>query len=401
MATVQATVCESIVARAAEMRADLARHVAIPTGHNFTAGLDEYRALVTERLRRLGASVEMVPGAERPAWIVGQTGAGPVPPTAVCRRQVPGRPSVLIAGHLDTVFPPNGPFQQLKVSDDGAIGVGPGVVDMKGGILIALVALEALHDAGVSTSWTFLLNADEETGSYCSDHALRAEARRHDVGIALEPALPGGALAIARKGSGQFMIETHGRSAHAGRAFEQGVNAVYELARVLCLVRDMSDLPEGVTVNVGPIGGGVATNIVPDHAWCRGNARYPERRHADELGVKLDALQTSDDTMPRVVVHRSFNRPAKPRTPESERLALLARRVAEGLGQSLPFAETGGVCDGNILQDEGLPTIDTLGVRGGGLHTHEEWIELSSLQERASLLAGLLIEIDRGGLGRE
>lgn len=400
MATVKATVCESIVARAAEMRADLARHVAIPTGHNFTKGLDEYRALVTGRLQKLGASVEMVAGAERPAWIVGSTGAGPVPPTAVCRREIPGRPRVLIAGHLDTVFPPNGPFQQLKISDDGAIGVGPGVVDMKGGILIAMVALEALHAAGVMTSWTFLLNADEETGSYCSDHALRTEARRHDVGLALEPALPGGALAIARKGSGQFMIETHGRSAHAGREFEKGVNAVYELARVLNAVQGMSDLPRGVTVNVGPIGGGVATNVVPDHAWCRGNARYPERRNADELGMKLDALQTSDDAMPRVVVHRSFNRPAKPQTPEVERLGLVARRVAQELGQSLAFAETGGVCDGNILQDEGLPTIDTLGVRGGGLHTHDEWIELKSLEERAMLLAGLLIEIDQGALSR-
>ncbi|MCA9282608.1 MAG: M20/M25/M40 family metallo-hydrolase [Phycisphaeraceae bacterium] len=396
MATVKATVCESIVARAGEMRRDLGAHIAIPTGHNHTPGLDAYRDIVTTRLRRLGARTDLVAGRERPGWIVGQTGAGAVPPTAVCRREVPGKPRVLIAGHLDTVFPENSPFNALTVSGDGATATGPGVVDMKGGILIALVALEALHDAGVRTSWTFLLNSDEETGSYCSDHVLRAEARRHDVGLALEPALPGGALAIGRKGSGQFMIEVFGRSAHAGREFEKGVSAVYGLARAMNAVEGMSDLGSGVTVNIGPIGGGTATNVVPDFAWCRGNARYPERRFADELGTKLDALATGDNTMPRVVVHRSFNRPAKPRTREVERLGLLARRVAEDLGQSLPFAETGGVCDGNILQDEGLPTIDTLGVRGGGLHTHDEWIELKSLEERAMLMASLLMEIDGG-----
>ncbi len=413
MATVKATICESIMARAGAMRSDLAAHVAIPTGQNHTPGLEEYRSVVADRLHKLGATLDIIPGDPRPEWIVGAEGGsggsgeggprsgGSTPPTAVCRRWIPGRPRVLIAGHLDTVFSPTGSFRELKISDDGQTAVGPGVVDMKGGILVAIVALEALHEAGVEVSWSFLLNSDEETGSYCSDRALRAEARGHDVGIALEPALPGGALAIERKGSGQFMIEVHGRSAHAGREFEKGVSAVYELARAIERIESMSDLAAGVTVNVGPIGGGAATNVVPDHAWCRGNARYPTRDLADELGVKLDALQTGQDAMPRVVVRRSFNRPAKPRTPDVERLGMLARRVAEELGQTLPFGATGGVCDGNILQDEGLPTIDTLGVRGGGLHTHQEWIELASLEERAMLLAGLLMEIDSGALGRD
>eukprot|EP01025_Chloroclados_australasicus_P016110 TRINITY_DN17924_c4_g1_i1.p2 TRINITY_DN17924_c4_g1~~TRINITY_DN17924_c4_g1_i1.p2 ORF type:complete len:214 (+),score=52.98 TRINITY_DN17924_c4_g1_i1:35-643(+) len=114
---------------------------------------------------------------------------------------------VLIAGHLDTVHPDGGPFQELTVAEDGATAVGPGCVDMKGGLVIAACALESLEEAGVPASWTYLLNADEETGSYHSEAALRDQASQHDFGLALEPALPGGELAIERMGSGQFMIE--------------------------------------------------------------------------------------------------------------------------------------------------------------------------------------------------
>src|SRR5690606_2326522 len=123
-------------------------------------------------------------------------------------------------------------------------------------------------------------------------------------------------------------------------------------------------------------------------AW--GNARYPDSAAGDRLIADLGAMNTPENSMPRIVVHRSFNRPAKPRSAASDRLGMIAREVAESIGQALPFAETGGVCDGNILQDAGLPTIDTLGVRGGGLHTEHEWIELASLTERATLMACLL-----------
>ncbi|MEM8836442.1 MAG: M20/M25/M40 family metallo-hydrolase, partial [Planctomycetota bacterium] len=360
------------------------------------AGLDRYRDAIVSRLEAMGAATTSHAGPSKPDWLLGGA-AGDPPPTVVCEseaiRDAGDAVRLLIAGHLDTVFDPAGEFREMVVQPDGKTAIGPGVVDMKGGILIAVVALEALHAAEQRVAWSFLLNSDEETGSFYSHAHLEQAARAHDVGIALEPALPGGALAVQRKGSGQFAIETFGRSAHAGREFEKGVSAVYALARALTEVEKMSDLERGVTVNVGPLRGGIATNAVPDHAIAWGNARYPDPQAADELGAKLDALATSADAMPRVVVHRAFNRPAKPMTPPVERLGMFVRDAAEGIGQSLPFESTGGVCDGNILQSVGLPTVDTLGVRGGGLHTTDEWIELDSLVERAQLLAVTLLRL--------
>lgn len=396
-------VCAAIERRSADLLDDLRRHVAIPTGHNHTPGLDETREIFTARLRRLGASVELVPGDAPPAWLASGGSDGAIPPTAVCAR-TSGRESlspVLIAGHLDTVHDPAGAFRELLIASDGKTAVGPGCVDMKGGLVIAVAALEALEEAGIDASWTFLLNSDEETGTYCSERAIRDVSKRHAFGIALEPALPGGELAIERGGSGQFYVECRGRSAHVGREFEKGVSAVTALARALVAIGAMPDLERGKIVNVGPIEGGAATNAVPDRARAWGNVRYRTPEVAAELRAELEALATGADAMPSVRVDMSFNRPAKPMMPATERLGLAARSAAEALGQRLPFASTGGVCDGNVMQDAGLPTIDTLGVRGGKLHTTEEWIELASLVERCQLLAVLIARLSSGAIENE
>lgn len=412
MSDLRARILSDVTTRADQMLRDLAAHVAIPTGHNHTPGLDEYRAVITARLKALGATIELKPGDPRPSWITQDTtdedaSVGPVPPTAVCRSPAiraqasrdregavsPSSPRLLLSGHLDTVFAPSEPFNQLTLSADKKTALGPGIVDMKGGILIAVNALEALAAHNIHPAWTFILNSDEETGSFHSRAALEAEAKRHDLGIAFEPALPGGAMAIERKGSGQFFIEVQGRSAHAGRDFEKGVSAVYALARLLTKIEAMSDLPRGTTVNVGPIDGANATNIVPDRARAWGNVRFTDEAAAREIEKQLDALATPEGSMPRVIVRHCLNRPAKPKTPATEQLALTARAAAESLGQQLPFASTGGVCDGNILQAVGLPTIDSMGVRGGGLHTHQEWLEVPSLVERCQFLAVLFARL--------
>ena len=335
------------------------------------------------------------PGAPRPAWLgEGRMVSDNVPPLAVCRHEAKcGLPKVLIAGHLDTVFDPRGKFREMTVSPDGKTGNGPGVVDMKGGILIAITALEAIADAGIDLPWTFTFNSDEETGSFHSDSALRAEAKKHEIGLAVEPGLPGGGLAIARKGSGQFLIDIRGRSAHAGRAFFEGVSAVYALGQVLTKLHDLSDATREISVNVGPLKGGEATNIVPDHAALWGNARYPANELGDEVGRAIDALATPAGTLPEVTVHRVFSRPAKPEIPATRALAEQIRALARDMGEELAFASTGGVCDGNNLQDAGLPTIDTLGVRGGDLHKTSEWIELDSLVDRAQLFACLMLRL--------
>lgn len=390
--------CSLIESRHEALVEDLVLHVGIPTGGFNTPALDETRERFTHRLTRLGADVLFIAAEPKPRWLYGADSGHGAPPTAVCSRLLPGRPRILLAGHLDTVHDPEGPFRELTFAPDGRTASGPGCVDMKGGLVIAVAALEALDACGLEASWSFLFNSDEETGSYHSQAALRSAGSQHDIGVALEPALPGGELAIERMGAGQFMIEARGRSAHVGRDFTAGVSAVNALARALVAVGEMPDPEKGRILSVGPLQGSNATNAVPDLARAWGNVRFPTPDVGHEIARMLDALATEPDALPSVLIRRSFNRPAKPMTPAVEALGLLARAVAEDLGQRLPFAKTGGVCDGNILQEAGLPTIDTLGVRGGGLHTPNEWIELPSLVERCQLLAVLIHRLTLGQL---
>jgi len=402
-------VCGLLAARAAAMRADLERFVAIPTGGGHAPGLDALRGLLTARLAALGAAIQLVPGAPRPDWLYSPASArgaasdSPSTPASVARRDSGGRGRpLLLVGHLDTVHDPRGPFQALTPAPDGATAIGPGCADMKGGIVVALHALEALAEAGLDLDWTFVLNSDEESGSYHSEPVLRHEAGRlvprRGAGLVFEPAAEGGALVVERGGSGQFLLDVRGRAAHVGRDFFDGVSAVQALAQFILAAERLSDRQRGLIVNIGPLEGSEATNVVPPRARAWGNVRFPGPAEARELREKLEALATPGPAPgappaepPVVRVLTSFIRPAKPLSDPTRRLAELARHVALSLGQALPFTRTGGVCDGNILQDAGLACIDTLGVRGGGLHTEREWVDLPSLVERAKLAALVML----------
>ncbi|MCC6283761.1 MAG: M20/M25/M40 family metallo-hydrolase [Phycisphaerales bacterium] len=387
--------------RSGAMTEDLREFVGMPTFSGYPEGLDAFRDVLRRRLEALGARVELVPGAPRPDWLWGGAAGGPPPPTLVARGPAPRceaglgeRKRLLLSGHLDTVHPPQSPFRSLVIS--GSRATGPGCVDMKGGLVIALHALSLLKDAGEEIAWSMILNSDEETGSYHSEAALREQARAHDAGLVFEPALPNGGLVVERMGSGQFVLECAGRAAHVGRDFASGISAVTTMALAIVKVSEMSDPAAGRIVNIGPVEGGTGTNVVPDRARAWGNVRFSSPAQADALGAMLDALSTPENSIPGVKVRRSFNRPAKPRTPAVEAMASAARAVSEALGRELPFGVTGGVCDGNILQDAGLATLDTLGARGGGLHTPEEWVDLDSLPERAALVAVLMRRLAGG-----
>ncbi|MEY3022329.1 MAG: hypothetical protein RIS86_1527, partial [Planctomycetota bacterium] len=359
-------------------------------------GLARLRAILAARLGALGAAVDLVEGDPRPAWLVLPGQRADAPPPAALRAIAKGgrgRP-VLVTGHIDTVHDPHGAFDRLERSS-ATRATGPGAIDMKGGLVVLVHALEVLAELGVPVAWTALVNSDEETGSLHSQRAIRAEARAcaaaGGIGLAMEPALPDGTIVLERLGSATFRIECEGRAAHAGRDFAQGVSAVNALAARILEASRLVDLEAGTVVNVGPLEGAKATNIVADRARAWGNARFRDAAREDALRAALAALATAPDAdLPRTRVDYESNRPAKPRLAAVEALAEEIRAIGAGVGEAVGFGKSGGVSDGNLMQAEGLPTIDTMGPRGGNLHRTDEYIDLDSMAPRAAMLAILL-----------
>ncbi len=396
LSVLEREIAAKLAARASAMERDLADFVAIPTCSGHEEGLVRFRAIMRARLAALGAEISEVAGDPKPAWIVqpGQR-ADAAPPVALraVARGGKGR-SVLVTGHLDTVHDPFGAFQTLARTAQSR-AEGPGAIDMKGGLVCMLHALEVLAELGVKPAWTVLLNSDEETGSLHSQRAIRAEARAcaaaGGIGFAMEPSLPDGSLVLERLGSCTFRIECEGRAVHAGRDFANGVSAVNALAARILEAAMLVDLAEGTVVNIGPLEGGKATNIVADRARGWGNARFKDAAREDALKRGLFALATAADApLPRTKIEYESNRPAKPEIPAVRALAEQARAIGEALGEKVGFGKSGGVSDGNLMQAEGLPTIDTMGPRGGNLHRTDEYIELDSMAPRAAMLAILL-----------
>ena len=385
-----------LAARRPRMEADLAEWVAIPTGSGHEPGLTRFRALLRARLSALAGEIAEFPGDPRPAWIVqpGQSADAPLPVALRATLRGGSGRAVLITGHLDTVHDPHGAFQTLSRGADGR-AVGPGAIDMKGGLVILVHALEVLAEAGIAPAWTVLLNSDEETGSLHSQRVIRAEARacaaRGGFGLAMEPSLPDGSLVLERLGSATFRIECEGRAAHAGRDFAQGVSAVNALAAKILDAAQLVDLDAGTVVNIGPLEGAKATNIVADRARAWGNARFRDAAREEVVKRGLLGLATAADApLPRTRIEYESNRPAKPETPVVRALAEEVRTIGEALGEKVGFGKSGGVSDGNLMQAEGLPTLDTMGPRGGNLHRTDEYIDLDSLVPRAATLAILL-----------
>jgi len=306
---------------------------------------------------------------------------------------------VLLVGHYDTVFGVDHPFQEPRWNADGTLN-GPGVADLKGGLVVMLHALRALEASPQreQVGWTVLLNPDEEIGSPGSAAHLAAAAREHHLGLVFEPALADGTLAGARKGSGNFTLVVRGRTAHAGRNPQEGRNAVLTAARLATQLADLGGGRAGVTVNPAAIDGGSAVNVVPDLAILRFNVRVGsvEEQHwfESECARIVDAVATHDEVS--IERHGGFSRP--PKTLDARQLALyqLVRDCGTQLGLELHWQPTGGCCDGNNLAAAGLPNVDTLGVRGGAIHSDREFLVVDSLVERARLSALLLLRLAAG-----
>lgn len=307
---------------------------------------------------------------------------------------------VFLAGHLDTVFGADHPFQSARVIDRDTLG-GPGVADLKGGLLVMLLALAALErsPARERIGWEVLFNPDEEIGSEGSAPLFREGAARNHLGLVFEPSFPDGNLAGARKGNGNFDLVAHGRAAHAGREPHLGRNAIRAAADCVAALDALNGQREGVTLNVGYVHGGGATNIVPDLCVAKFNVRTAAPEDEPWLRAQFDRIvkDASREGL-RLELHGAFTRPPKVMTPAIERLAGMIADCGRALGLSLAFMPTGGCCDGNNLAAAGLPNIDNLGVVGGEIHSAREFMRVSSLGERAQLSALLLLRLATGEL---
>ncbi|MEO6436916.1 MAG: hydrolase [Tepidisphaeraceae bacterium] len=304
---------------------------------------------------------------------------------------------VLLAIHYDTVFPSESPFRRTDLTDADTLR-GPGVVDAKGGIVVMLTALAALERSDVANrvGWEVLLNPDEEIGSPGSAPLLADAARRNHLGLVFEPALPDGSLVGARKGSGSFTAVVRGRSAHAGRDFDKGRNAIVALAELI--VKLASPTGPGVIVNCGKVSGGGATNIVPDLAIGRFNVRADssdDQKVAEQVFVSAAAEIGRRDGI-TMTLHGGFTSPPKPLDARSARLMDAILSTGRELGLSLSHQPSGGTCDGNKLAAAGLPVVDSLGPVGGELHSDREYVRISSLAERAKVTGLLLMRLAAG-----
>lgn len=305
---------------------------------------------------------------------------------------------LLLTGHMDTVFAADHPFQTLKWLDDGVLN-GPGTADMKGGLAVILSALRALEASPLAEriGYDVLINSDEETGSHASARLIAELARGKVAALTYEPALPDGTLAGARPGSGNFSVAIHGRAAHAGRNPEDGRNAL--LAAADLALRLSAAKSSGLKVNPAKIDGGGPNNIVPDQAILRVNLRpmTPDDMAAAETILKESIAAISREHGVHCHLHGGFNRPPKPIDPAAEKLFNLVRDCGNDLGLALAWKATGGVCDGNNIAACGVPVVDTMGPRGGSIHSDKEFLFVDSLAERAQLSALTLLRIAERG----
>jgi glutamate carboxypeptidase len=299
------------------------------------------------------------------------------------------RKPILVLGHTDTVWA-LGTLASMPFRIHGGRAYGPGILDMKSGIVCGLEAIRALHALGVQprSPVRFLLNPDEEVGSQAFLTLIRKEGRRARSCLVLEPAAKGGALKTARKGVGVFTLTAHGRSAHAGINPDAGINAIIELARQLIRIQNFSRGREGLALNVGLIEGGTRSNVVPERASASVDVRIPRLADGAFIERRIRSLRPTQRGA-RIEISGGINRP-----PMEHRVASSLFRHARDLGLKLGIdlteASTGGGSDGNITAALGTPTLDGLGGVGDGAHARDEHVIIEELPRRAALLAALL-----------
>src|ERR1700683_2851023 len=346
--------------------------------------VDECAAMVAREWQRRGAKVRILRQRERGNHVRAEIWDGT------------GRASgqIMVLGHTDTVYP-RGTRAKMPFRVAQGRAWGPGTFDMKGGIVLALHAVDALRALGIEPAkrFVFLWTSDEEIGSESSRRAIEQEALRSDAVLVLEPAYGrDGRLKTERKGVGGAEIVVTGRSAHAGIDPENGVNAVHELALQIERIMKMNDLRRGIALQVTVAAGGTVQNVVPDNARAEIDIRYSRQADVGEIERKLENLRPILKGA-RVHVRNGGNRPPLERTPAVRALFRHAQSLMRHAGLPLGEASTGGGSDGSFTAALGVPTLDGLGAVGDGAHSPREHVLIHALPERAALLAGLLASL--------
>lgn len=312
------------------------------------------------------------------------------------RNATPGVP-ILLLGHFDTVWAVGTINRMPFCEQDGRLH-GPGTFDMKAGIVVSMLAVRALQQVcDMALDLIMLWTADEEVGSRTSRALIEEIARGSSAALVLEPSLPGGSVKTSRKGVGEFEIDVHGVSAHAGLDPGKGSSAIHELARIIVALESLQDLDRGITVNVGVVTGGSRPNVVADRATARVDVRVPTMEDAARVESAIRTLRPSRPTI-RLEVAGGVERPPLERSGGVVRLYEEARRVAASLGRDLGEGAAGGGSDGNFTAAIGVPTLDGLGPEGDGAHAAHEHVRLDDVIWRGAFLAALLETLSGGPL---
>lgn len=366
---------------AEDLLAELAQWVRLETPTTHPASVNRLMDVAQAELTAAGALITRIPGHDG----FGDTLVARTPGPAAADGK-----SILVSGHLDTVWDP-GTIATMPYRVDGGKAHGPGIYDMKAGSFLALHVLRAILRQRVPTRRpiTLLLTPDEEVGSPTSREHIEREAAHAAFVLIPEPAGAGGACVTARKGVGRFVLRVEGRGAHAGNGFADGASAVVELAHQIQAIHALVDVDRGITLNAAPVWGGTRPNVIPPEAGCEIDLRVATEADGVALEAALGALIARTPGC-RITVEGGMNRPPFAETPAITALYETARAIAAGVGIDLPKQSRGGGSDGNFTAALGVPTLDGLGCPGGGAHVHSEHIRWQQLAPRAALLAGLL-----------
>lgn len=376
----------NLPSRGDELRDVLIRWANQNSGSDHLAGLAAMHALLVDAFRVIGP-VESVP----------------LPGTSAQALRVCFRPEarwqILFSGHYDTVYGADHPFQTCTLLDRDTLR-GPGVADMKGGLVVMLAALTAfaqLPDAG-QVGGEVLLSPDEEIGSASSRALLEEAAGRHHFGLVFEPCRENGDLVRARMGTGIFTVTCRGRSAHAGRAPGEGRNAIVALAEFLPKADALNRELPSILLNIGRISGGGAVNIVPDLAQAEINLRVSRPEDIARVLQRLNEAAAPINAREgyALTIEGKFNRLPKEITPQDEQLFNAWRACGRELGVALNWQDVGGGSDGNLLSAASLPNLDGLGPLGGQLHSPNEYLKLDTLVPRTQVAALFLHHLATG-----